>query len=323
MRIAGGFKHAAHRLAFLSLKCSAALAAESAPLDPVRVMGLSFPGRIGAAAGLDRYGELAHVAHRLGLGFVETGTVTPRSEPGANRGLDVLLANLCRQDRDRRHCRIGISIAANAATPIEETWRDLCACMERAWDHADYFTLNLGNRIAPLARQPPTLRTLLEAVNHRQRALAQERYRRVPVIVKVHLSDDAMTDAAILVETLCAAGLDGVLAAVAAGAKGDDGARLTRKMAELAAGRCAIMSVGGIRSPQEACARLDAGAMLLQLHRSLLRPQPRLLGAINTAIATEPTAPAVRSSDSFSAHGESATLPGFSARSMQRSHHVR
>ena len=311
MRIATELRHAAHRLAFLRLKCSAALAGENAALGPVRVMGLSFPGRIGAAAGLDRYGELTHLAHRLGLGFVETGTVTPRPEPGANRGVAALLANLCRQDRSRRRCRVGISIAANAATPLEGTGSDLCACMERAWDHADYFTLNLGSRIAPLTRRPSTLRTLLETVKNRQRALTQERCPRAPVIVKLHLSDEAMGEAAILVETLCAAGLDGVLAAVAASAKGDDGARLTKKMAELAAGRCAIISVGGIRSPQEACARMKAGAMLLQLHHSLLRPRPRLLGAINTAIATEPTAPAVRTSDPFSADGVSATLPGF------------
>lgn len=288
MKIAAVMTHAAHRLAFLRLKCSAALAGENIAISPVRVMGLSFPGRIGAAAGLDRYGEFAHLAHRLGLGFVETGTVTPRPEPGANRGVDALLAHLSRQDRNRRRCRVGISIAANAATPVEETWRDLCACMERAWDHADYFTLNLGSRIAPLTRQPSMLRTLLETVNNRQRALAHERYRRVPVIVKLQLSDEAMSEAAILVEALCAVRLDGVLAAVAAGAKGD-GARLTKKIAELAGGRFAIISVGGIRSPQEACARVNAGAMLLQLHRSLLRPGSRLMGAINMAIATATT----------------------------------
>jgi dihydroorotate dehydrogenase len=288
MKIAAVMTHAAHRLAFLRLKCSAVLAGENIAISPVRVMGLSFPGRIGAAAGLDRYGEFAHLAHRFGLGFVETGTVTPRPEPGANRGLDALLANLCRQDRNRRRCRVGISIAANAATPLEETWRDLCACMERAWDHADYFTLNLGSRIALLTRQPSTLRTLLETVNNRQRALAHERYRRVPVIVKLQLSDEVMRETAILVEALCAAGLDGVLAAVAAGAK-EDGARLTKKIAELAGGRLAIISVGGIRSPQEACARVKAGAMLLQLHRSLLRPGSGLMGAINRAIATATT----------------------------------
>lgn len=309
MRIATGLKHAAHRLAFLRLKCSAALAGENAPLGAVQAMELSFPGRIGAAAGLDRYGEFAHVAHRLGLGFVETGTVTPRPEASANRGLDALLANLGRQDRDRRRCRVGISIAANAATPVEETWRDLCTCMERAWDHADYFTLNLGNRIAPLTRQPLTLRTLLEAVNNRQCGLAHERYRRVPVIVKLQLSDDTMTQTAILVEALCAARLDGVLASVTAGAKGD-GARLTKKIAELAAGRFAIISVGGIRSPQEARARVNAGAMLLQLHRSLLRSGSRLMGAINMAIAAESTTSAVQTTEDFPAEEVSAAFPG-------------
>lgn len=290
MRIATRFWHSAHRLAFLRLKYSAALARESAPLGPVRVMGLSFPGRIGAAAGLDRYGELTHLAHRFGLGFVETGTVTPRSDPGANRGLDALLANLCRHDRDRRRCRVGISIAANAETPVEETWRDLCACMERAWDHADYFTLNLGNRILPLTRQTSTLHTLLDTVRERQRALAQERERHMPVIVKLQLSEESMTEAAILVEALCAAGLDGVLAAVAAVAQGE-GVRLTNRIAALAGGRCAIISVGGICSAQEACARLDAGATLLQVHRCLLRSGSRFMRVINSAIQTQAAIP--------------------------------
>lgn len=308
MKIAAVMTHAAHRLAFLRLKCSAALAGENAALSPARVMGLSFPGRIGAAAGLDRYGEFAHLAHRLGLGFVETGTVTPRPEAGHNRGMDALLANLSRHDRNRRCCRVGISIAANSATPVEETWRDLCACMERAWEHADYFTLNLGSRIAPLTRQPSTLRTLLETVNNRQRALAHERSRRVPVIVKLQLSDEAMTQAAILVEALRAARLDGVLAAVAAGTKAD-GARLTKTIAELAGGRLAIIAVGGIRSSQDARARVNAGAMLLQLHRSLLRSGSGLMGAINRAIATEPARPANRTSDQAWADAVSTTLP--------------
>jgi dihydroorotate dehydrogenase len=294
MRIVTRFGHAAHRLTFLRLKCSAALAAESAPPGPVRVMGLSFPGRVGAAAGLDRYGELTHLGHRLGLGFVETGTVTPRSEAGGNRGLDALLANLRRQDPDRPQCRIGISISANTATPLEEAWQDLCACMDRAWDRADYFTLNLGNLILPLARQPSMLYKLLDTVRKRQRALAQERERHVPVIVKLHLSDESMTEAAIVVEALCAAGLDGVLAAVATGAQ-EDGVRLTKKIAARAGGCCAIISVGGICSAQEACARLDAGAMLLQVHRCLLQSGSRFMHVINSAIHTEAATPDDRS----------------------------
>lgn len=277
--------HAAHRLAFLRLKCSAALGREPAALSPVRAMGLSFPGRIGAAAGLDRYGEFAHLAHRLGLGFVETGTVTLLPEPGANRGLDALLANLYRQDRNSRRCRVGISIAANEVTPLEETGRDLCACLERAWDHADYFTLNLGGRIAQLVRQPLVLRALLGTVKNRQRALAQMHCHRVPVIVKLQLDDEAMREAAILVEALCAAGFDGVLAAVAAGEKAD-GLRLTKMLSELAAGRLAIVSVGGIHSAHEASARVNAGANLLQMHRRLLRPGAGLMDTINLALSS-------------------------------------
>lgn len=287
MRIALRLEGAAHRFAFLRLKYGAVLAGGRAPPGPVRVMGLSFPGRVGAAAGLDRYGELTHLAHRLGLGFVETGTVTPQPEPGANRGLDALLANLSRHDRHHRRCRVGISIAANSATSPGETWRDLCACMERAWDHADYFTLNLGSRIAALTRDPAALRTLLQHVKNTQRALAHERYRPVPVIMKLAMADDPTAETVTMVDALCAAELDGVLVAVADGAAGG-GVRLTGKIAELAGGRLAIASVGGIRSPHEAGARMEAGAALLQMHRGLLCPGAHLVDAINEATATGP-----------------------------------
>jgi dihydroorotate dehydrogenase len=287
MRIAIRLEGAAHRFAFLRLKYSAVLAGERVPVGPVRVMGLSFPGRIGAAAGLDRYGELTHLAHRLGLGFVETGTVTPQPEPGTNRGLDALLANLSRHDRHRLRCRVGISIAANSATSLEETWRDLCACMERAWDHADYFTLNLGSRIAALARDRVTLGSLLQRVKNAQRALAHERYRHVPVIMKLAMVDDPAAETVTMVDALCAAEFDGVLVAITGGAPGD-GVRLTGKISELAGDRLAIVSVGGIRSPHEAGARVEAGAALLQMHRGLLWPGAHLVDVINEAIATRP-----------------------------------
>lgn len=292
---------ALHRLAVARLRCSALIGealgpdAGMAATQPVEAMGLRFPAVAGMAAGVDRYGAFAHLAHRLGLGLVETGTVTLRPEAGHNRGMDALLANLSRHDRNRRRSRVGISIAANVATPVEETWRDLCGGMERAWDHADYFTLNLGGRIPPLARQPSALRTLLQRVKNRQHALAHERHRYAPVIVKVRVWREFMTEAVILVEAARAAGLDGVLAAVA-GAGADDGAALTKSIAGLANGRLAIISVGGIRSAENARVRIAAGAALVQMHRGLLWRGP----ALARAVAAQPAAfPATRARPRF------------------------
>ena len=44
--------------------------------DPVQLMGLTFPNRIGLAAGLDKNGEAIDGLARFGFGFIEIGTVT-------------------------------------------------------------------------------------------------------------------------------------------------------------------------------------------------------------------------------------------------------
>ncbi|NTV10919.1 MAG: quinone-dependent dihydroorotate dehydrogenase, partial [Zoogloea sp.] len=56
--------------------------AEPPEASPVEVMGLNFPNRVGLAAGLDKNGEAIDALARLGFGFVEIGTVTPRPQPG-------------------------------------------------------------------------------------------------------------------------------------------------------------------------------------------------------------------------------------------------
>src|SRR5688572_23886164 len=50
--------------------------------DPVRIMGLAFPNRVGLAAGLDKNGEYIDALAALGFGFIEIGTVTPRPQDG-------------------------------------------------------------------------------------------------------------------------------------------------------------------------------------------------------------------------------------------------
>src|SRR5215203_4288172 len=49
---------------------------------PIQVMGINFPNRVGLAAGLDKNGECIEAWGKLGFGFVEIGTVTPRPQPG-------------------------------------------------------------------------------------------------------------------------------------------------------------------------------------------------------------------------------------------------
>ena len=108
--------------------------------DPVTLAGLSFPNRIGLAAGLDKNGRCIDGLGAMGFGFIEVGTVTPKAQPGNpkprmfrlpqadalinrlgfnNEGLAAFLANVQRARRFRQRGGIlGLNIGKNAATPI-------------------------------------------------------------------------------------------------------------------------------------------------------------------------------------------------------------
>src|SRR5690606_7434699 len=64
----------------------ATCAMAGAPIsDPVELLGLRFPNRIGLAAGLDKDARHIDGLAALGFGFLELGTVTPLPQPGNPR----------------------------------------------------------------------------------------------------------------------------------------------------------------------------------------------------------------------------------------------
>ncbi len=76
----------AHRLSLRLLAWAPrALVGTSGPDDPIlasRAFGLDFPNPVGLAAGYDKNAEVFGPALRLGFGFVEIGSVTPRPQAG-------------------------------------------------------------------------------------------------------------------------------------------------------------------------------------------------------------------------------------------------
>lgn len=257
-------------------------------------MGMDLLSPVGMAAGLDRYGRLAHLAHRLGLGFVETGTVTPLPEPGANRGIGALLVNLDRYGWEARDlgaagARLGISIGRNSFTPPEQAWRDYGECLRRGWPYADYFTLNLGTALDALAGDPRGFADMLAKVRIEQLSIAGETGRRVPLAVKLRLSVAAPEETLRIAASIAAAGFEGMVV-VSAPEQGGQVPLLDllRKITVIAGDRTAIISVGEIRSPRDALARIGAGASLVQVHRGLLL-RPALACAINSLIRSGPT----------------------------------
>ena len=207
--------------------------------DPIQLAGLTFPNRVGLAAGLDKNARCIDALGAMGFGFVEVGTVTPKPQPGNpkprmfrlperqalinrfgfnNEGLEAFLGNVQRsrfRTAARQHrMLLGLNIGKNATTPIEDATRDYLTCLEGVYPHADYVTVNISSPNTQNLRalqSDAALDALLAAIAERREALAAQEGRRVPVFVKIapDLQDEQV---AVIAATLQRHGMDGVIA---------------------------------------------------------------------------------------------------------------
>jgi dihydroorotate dehydrogenase len=180
------------------------------PAEPVEVMGLRFPNRVGLAAGLDKNGECIDGFAAFGFGFLEIGTVTPRPQPGNpkprlfrlaaqraiinrmgfnNHGVDALIDNVRRARFGvPRGDILGINIGKNFDTPIERATDDYLAGLRRVYPYAAYVTINISSPNTKNLRQlqgASELDALLGALVRAQAELADRHGRLVPLALKI------------------------------------------------------------------------------------------------------------------------------------------
>ncbi len=174
--------------------------------QPTTLMGLALPNPIGLAAGMDKNGECIDGLAALGFGFIEIGTVTPRPQAGNpkprlfrspehqaiinrmgfnNDGIDQMIRNIA---RSQYRGVLGINIGKNATTPIENAADDYLICLEKAYAHASYITVNISSPNTQNLRSlqgGDELSKLLTALKNKQAALATQHSRYVPLAVKI------------------------------------------------------------------------------------------------------------------------------------------
>ena len=284
---------------------------------PVELMGLTFPNRLGLAAGLDKNGVAVSAFDRAGFGFIEVGTVTPRPQPGNprprlfrlpeheaiinrmgfnNLGIDALTARLATTPKPR--ALLGINLGKNKDTPNEAALDDYRIGLQKAWAHADYLTINISSPNTAGLRDlqhGAALRDLLAGIKAEQQRLADETARRVPVVVKIAPDlDDAALHATL--DTIAEANMDGIIAtnttldksAVASHRYGGEqgglsGAPLTAastaivKKIRAHLPQMALIAAGGVMRAADMQAKLDAGADLVQIYSGLIYHGPQLV----------------------------------------------
>lgn len=208
--------------------------------DPIELAGLTFPNRVGMAAGLDKNARVIDALGAMGFGFVEVGTVTPKGQPGNpkprmfrlpekralinrlgfnNEGLDAFLRNVQQsrfrdQQRSGPRMLLGLNIGKNATTPIENATSDYLTCLNGVYPHADYVTVNISSPNTQNLRalqSDEALDGLLGAIAERREVLATQTGKRTPIFVKI-APDLTEEQVSVIAATLQRHGMDGVIA---------------------------------------------------------------------------------------------------------------
>ncbi len=291
----------------------------------VRAFGLNFVNPIGMAAGFDKNAEVPDALLRLGFGFVEIGSVTPKPQSGNprprlfrlerdeavinrmgfnNDGADAVLRRLAA----RAHLPgiVGVNLGANKDSPDRAA--DYVSLIETFAPVASYFTINVSSPNTPGLRnlqRADSLDDLLARVVE-----ARERVRHSagdsPVLLKiapdltlaelddvVHIARSRRVDGMIVANTTLARPPslhEQERARQQGGLSGRPLFRLaTRMVAETyvrVEGAFPLIGVGGIDSGGAALTKIRAGASLIQLYSALIYKGLGLIETIKADLAS-------------------------------------
>ncbi len=207
--------------------------------DPVQLLGLTFPNRVGLAAGYDKDAVAWRGLAALGFGHLELGTVTPEAQPGnprprvfrlgPDRGLinrlgfpsrgEQALARTLEASRGRGEEStprpiIGLNLGKQKETPLEAAADDYCRLIRGLAGYGDYLAINISSPNTPQLRElqtPQFLASLIRALIDERDRQAASLQRPLPLLVKIAPDLEAASLDG-MVDTLLTAGVDGLIA---------------------------------------------------------------------------------------------------------------
>lgn len=303
----------AHALSLMALRAGlVALPGEiTTPRVRTRIAGLDLPNPVGLAAGYDKNAVALDPLTRAGFGFIEVGAATPRPQPGNpkprlfrlredagvinrfgfnNEGAAAIGARLA--NRPAKGV-IGLNLGANKDSANRA--QDFADVLAATGAHIDFATVNVSSPNTEKLRELQG-RQALEALLAGVIAVRDGLARRIPVFLKI--APD-LTEAEIgeIAEVAMTSGLDAIIATnttlsrdgLTSAAKGEAGGlsgaplfekstRVLAQLSRLTEGRIPLIGVGGISTPDQAYAKILAGASAVQLYSGLVYGGLSLVG---------------------------------------------
>lgn len=278
------------------------------------VAGITFANPIGMAAGYDKNAEVPAELLKLGFGFTEIGTVTPKPQDGNPKPRIFRLVEdegvinrlgFNNAGHDAAYTRlknaqikgvVGVNIGANKDSA--DRVGDYVAGIDTFYDVATYFTANISSPNTPGLRDlqaRESLSALLSAVLTKRDELALKRERHVPVFLKIapDLTEEGLDDIA---EEVLLHKLDGLIVSnttlsrnglkskantkETGGLSGkpvfDLSTTVLAKMRKRVGKDLPIIGVGGVSSADTALEKIRAGADLVQFYSHMIYDGPMM-----------------------------------------------
>ncbi len=292
----------AHQATLLALKTGLGPCGKKDPEAlGIDLLGMHFPNPLGIAAGFDKNGEVPDAMLKLGFGFAEVGTTTPRPQSGNpkprifrlnqeravinrlgfnNEGHEAMEARL--KKRAHKGGVVGVNLGANKDT--EDKAADYVIGVKRFEALASYFTVNVSSPNTPGLRGLQSRAELEDLLGR----VLEARQSQTPVLLKIapDLVYEEREDIAAVVLESGVDGLivsnttiarDGLVSGRHAGETGglsgaplmDMATDVLADMRRLTKGKVPLVGVGGVSSGTDAYKKIRAGASLVQLYTAL------------------------------------------------------
>ena len=287
------------------------------------LFGLTFKNPVGLAAGFDKNAVLYNELANFGFGFIEIGTVTPKTQEGNpkkrvfrlksdkglinrmgfnNGGLEVAIEKL---KKNKGKVIIGGNIGKNTSTMPENYTTDYLECFVALHPYVDYFVLNVScPNVGSHAKltDKDYLVELITAVQKSNKTFTKQK----PILLKIapDLNNLQLDE---VIEIVAETKIDGVIASNTSlnrdgliaskeqleaigngGLSGkpicDRSTNVIKYLAEKSNKTFPIIGVGGIHSAKDALEKMEAGADLVQIYTGFIYEGPGLVKKINKAV---------------------------------------
>ena len=284
------------------------------------VFGINFPNPVGLAGGLDKNGEFYNDMANFGFGFVEIGSLTPKPQDGNpkprcwrvpgdkaiinrfginNKGVKNAVEHL---KKVRPEVIVAANISKNTTSINEDAAKDYETSFGLLYDFVDMFVVNVScpNVVGLTSLQDISfLSDIVDKLLDLR--MLYDSYKPILLKVSPDLAKEQLND---IIDYCLRSGIDGIVAGNTTrsreglnsisqekieeiGNGGMSGAPVHKKNLELvryiherSAGRLPIIGVGGIMSPEDAKAMLDAGASLVEIYSGFIYEGPSLIKRI-------------------------------------------